>query len=317
MNMKILRDITGEITSPALLSGWPGMGSVGVGAINYLRRKLGAVPFAEMDMSEYFTPEAVVVQSGIAKFQDLPSHVFYYVKDPSLVIFESESQVAGSGGINMMSQILDVAQQLNADTIYTGAAFAMPIGHKEPVHVLGVANTETLRDKLGVHGVDILQEGHISGMNGLLLGFASLREIEAACLLATMPQYAISMPNPKASREIVRVFEKLLGVQLDMEEIDSSGEQMDTTMSEIEDKIRMAFSSMEKEEGEEEELEQVDEDNVPQYVMEKIEKLFLEVQGERLEAKADKAAQLKKELDRWNLYSHYEDRFLNLFRREE
>ena len=190
----------------------------------------------------------------------------------------------------------------------------MPISHKQEVQVLGVANRSSLRDTLEPHGVEILQQGHISGLNGLLLGFAGLRDIEAACLLATMPQYAIQMPNPKASRAIVQVFESLLGIDVDLSEIDEAAEQINRSMGEIEGKIQSAFSSMAKEpkeEGEEEELEQVDEEKVPQYVMERIEVLFQEVQSE---GSKEKAAQLKKELDRWDLYSLYEDRFLNLFR---
>ena len=311
MNMKIHRDVSGELVSPTLLAGWPGMGSVGVGAIDYLRRKLEAEPFAEVDMSEYFTPEAVVVEAGIAKFQDLPSHAFYYVRNPALVIFESEAQIGGAGGIALMNQILDLAEQLKVGKIFTAAAFAMPISHRESVQVLGVANQESLRDALVPHGVEILQQGQISGLNGLLLGFAGLREIEAACLLATMPQYAIQMPNPKASREVVRIFGRILDFELDMAEIDGAVEQMDGAMAEIEDKIRSAFLSMEKGEAEGEELERVDEDKVPQYVMEKIEQLFQEVRAQR---SREKAGQLKQELDRWNLYGLYEDRFLNLFR---
>lgn len=314
MKLKVKKDISGEIASPTLLAAWPGMGSVGVGAIDYLRRKLKAEPFAEVDLSEYFVPEAVVVEQGVARsFSDLPSHTFYYVRDPALLLFESEAQIGGMGGINLMSQILDMAQELGVKTIYTGAAFAMPIRHSEPVQVLGAANRERLRDALVAYGVEVLQEGHISGLNGLLLGAAGLRDIEAACLLATMPLYAQMMPNPKASREIVRVFERILGVDVDMVEIDEAVGQMDETMSEIEEKIRTTFSNMEQEEEIQDELGEVDEDRVPQYVMEKIERLFVEVQAE---GSKEKAAQLKKELDKWNLYGLYEDRFLGLFRQD-
>ena len=314
MNIKVTEDITSRIGKSTLLAAWPGMGSVGVGALDYLRRNLGAVPFAEVDMSEFFAPEAVVVEKGIAKsFSDLPSHRFYYVEDRDLIIFESEAQIVGLGGVTLMNQVLDFVQDLNVSTIYTSAALAMPIRHSEEVQVLAAANQESLRDELVEHGVEILQEGHISGLNGLLLGAAGLRRIEAACLLATMPLYAQMMPNPKASREIVRVFERILGVEVDMEEINEAAVQMDETMSEIEEKIRTTFSSMDKEEEVEEEFEALDEEQVPQFVMQKIEQLFLEVQQEHSK---DKAAQLKKELDRWNLYGLYEDRFLELFRQD-
>ncbi len=74
-------------------------------------------------MNEYFSPDAVEVENGIAKLPDLPSQVFYYVRDPELIIFESETQTAGPGGVALMTRMLDFAQQLKVGTIFTGAAF--------------------------------------------------------------------------------------------------------------------------------------------------------------------------------------------------
>ena len=55
-----------------------------------------------------------------------------------------------------------------------------------------------------------------------------------------------------------------------------------------------------------------EEDKVPQAVMERIEQMFLEVR--KTDQFEKKANELKAELDRWNLYPFYEDRFLNLFK---
>ncbi len=309
MNMNVFKDIRDEIQSPVLIAGWPGMGSVGAGAISYLRRNLNATHFADVDMSEYFTPDSVVVEDGLAKLPDIPSNAFYYIRELNLIIFESEAQISGAGGITLMKQILDLAEDLNVRSIYTGAAFVMPISQKEPVKVFGVANKVSLKNLFVPYGVEILDQGQISGLNGLLLGFAGLRDIEAACFLATMPQYAVNIPNPKASREILRVFENLLEIKIDMANLDEAVAQMSQTMTDIEDRIQKTF--MNSEMFEEDEKEEIEEDKVPQYVMEKIESLFKEVKMKRSK---EKAAQLKKELDHWNLYNLYEDRFLGLFR---
>ncbi len=314
MNLKIHQQIGDQIEAPVMLAGWPGMGNVGLGAVNYLRRKLNARPFAELDMSELFAPEAVVVKKGIAgSFSDLPAHKFYYLTDPEVIISESAAQIGGPGGVTVMSKMLDLAEELGVRTIYTGAAFAMPTGHRENVRVLCAANGAPARDALTALGVEALDEGHISGMNGLLLGFAGHRNLDASCLLATMPQYAVNMPNPKSSREIIRVFCRILGVSPDMTEIDRAVEGTERTMEEIESQIRTAFSQMAPEEDPGRELGEVEEEKVPQYVMQKIDRLFSEVQQTRSQ---EKATELKSELDKWNLYRFYEDRFLNLFRKE-
>jgi hypothetical protein len=81
---------------------------------------------------------------------------------------------------------------------------------------------------------------------------------------------------------------------------------MDQQLATIEERIREFFPSVNKEDDEE--ISSIDEEKVPHYVMEKIERLFLEAKADRT-----KAQELKKELDRWNLYELYENRFLDLF----
>lgn len=309
-----------EMQSPSfqanvMLAGWPGMGNVGVGAIDYLRRKLDAQPFAEVDMQAYFTADAVVVEEGVARLPDAPTHIFYAVPDLELIIFQSEAQIGGTPGIELMQHILDLGETCGIETILTCASYIMPVSHKEQAQVLGVANNVNFRDRLQPYGVEVLQQGLVSGLNGLLLGFAAERDLNAACLMGTMPQYAATIPNPKASREIVRVLERFLNCKVEMDEIDEAVDKMEHTMEDIESQIHKAFSSMELDHEGELEIEGVEEDKVPQYVMERIESLFMEVQEQPSQDRFRvKANLLKKELDRWNLYHFYEDRFLDLFK---
>ncbi len=302
-----IQELLQNFQSPVLLAGWPGIGSVGVGAINYLRRMLDARPVADIDMREYFTAELVLVEEGLARLPDAPTHRLYFVREPTLAIFESESQIAGAPGIELLGQVLDLAQAMEVKTIYTAAAYQYPISHKDDSQALVVANNPDTLKIVSPHEVEILQEGVVSGLNGLLLAFAEQRKIGAACLLATMPVYTHQMPNPKSSREIVRLLAHLLDLKIDMEEIDEAVVKMEASMDDMAIQIQTAMSQME-EDGEPE-LGQIDEERAPQYVMERIETMFEEVQRDRTQAK-----KLKEELDRWNLYSFYEDRFLNLFK---
>ena len=92
-----------------------------------------------------------------------------------------------------------------------------------------------------------------------------------------------------------------------MGELESSAEEMDQQLASIEERIREFFPNVNKEEDAE--MSDLDEEKVPHYVMEKIERLFLESKKDRAAA-----SELKKELDRWNLFELYEDRFLDLFK---
>ena len=181
----------------------------------------------------------------------------------------------------------------------------MPVSHTDRSTVYGVANQKRLRDWMAKYRVNIMEGGQISGLNGLLLGYAEKRGIEAACLLATMPNYAISFPNPKASKAIVAVLAEMLNIRVDMGELDVFSREMDKRMKAIEEKIQEMFPTA----GKGGKVDQIDEKEVPKYIMEKIEKLFQEAKVDR-----EKAYDLKEELDRWDLFDEYEDRFFRLFR---
>lgn len=296
-----------DIVNPAMIAGWPGMGNVALGMVNYLRRKLKAAKIAEIKFDKFYALDSVIIENGIAKFPAPPSNAFYYAAGTNLVIFEGELQMQGQEGIEMLNKVLDVAQQFKTKRIFAGAAFPLPISHNEPPEVYGAVSKDSLIDILINSGVKTMEGGHIAGLNGLILGFAQERNIEAICLLATMPQYAIGLPNPKASYAIIEVLEKILNFKVDFQEMSEYIKDMDEKMKVIEEKVKDVFT-IEEEEPESPPAEK----KIPGYIMEKIEKLFREARQDK-----SKATILKKELDRWDLYKLYEDRFLDLFKENQ
>ena len=291
-----------------MLAAWPGMGNAAREAIDYLRRGMETAPFAEIDTSLFYTPEAVIIEEGLARLPRQTRNLFYFTRHPDLIIFESESQLRGKPARELMARILDLAQELKVRRIYTGAAFPSMMSYREPSQVFGVVNKKSLRDFLAKFQVKMMERGQISGLNGLLLGYAEERDVEAICLLATLPSYAINFPSPKASRAIVEVLGRILDVRIDMRELNLAVEEIDEKMALIEEKIKALFPTMVKEPR----LVNLEREKVPDYVMERIGKLFREARVDR-----KKAHLLKEELDRWDLYKLYEDKFLDLFRENQ
>lgn len=300
-DIKIYKKI--DLKNPVMVAGWPGMGSVALGVVDYLRKALKCARFAEIKTDPLVTLDSVSVENGIASIPIAPKNSFYYTKNPDLIIFEGEAQLPGQIGIGLLNKVLDLANQLNVARIYTGAAFPLPISYKEQPEVYVAANRKPLIDGIKRFGVRPMEGGHISGLNGLVLGFAQGKGIEAVCLLATMPQYAISLPNPKASAAIIDVLCKMLNLKIDLQRINEYVKDMDEKMALIEDKVKDVLA-IEKEEAEPAHTDK----KIPAYIMEKVEKLFKEARADKT-----KAIILKKELDRWDLYKMYEDRFLDLF----
>ncbi len=314
--MRIYRNVKFE-TQPIMLASWPGMGNVGIISTDYLRSKINAEVLAEIDMSPYFVPESIVVEEGLAELPELPRSVIYYTHNPDMLIFESNAQIAGKEGISIVKKLVQFAEMYNVKRIFTAAAFAQDVSHSTSPQILGAFNKDEMISEFKTLGVNPMQSGYIAGLNGLMLGVAANYDIEAGCFLGTIPSFAANLAYPKASLEIIRLMEKVFAIKVDTAELEKSIELVDTQFSEIESKIRELYPDAMEEEDEENEpwkiaaptAEEVEEDEVPRYIMDKIEQLFDEVKKDR-----SKAPMLKKELDRWKLYELYEHRFLSLFK---
>ncbi|MFA5256232.1 MAG: PAC2 family protein [Candidatus Omnitrophota bacterium] len=297
-----------DVVNPIMIAAWPGMGNVALGTADYIRRKLKAVRFAEIRTDPLAALDAVEVKNGLSKIPKTPLSTFYYTRDPDIILFQGEVQPAGRSGIDLLNRVLGVAADLKVSRIFTGAAFPVPISYKDASEVYGAANKESLRDYLKNFGIMLMDRGHISGLNGLLLGFAAKKGIDAICLLATMPHYAISLPNPKASSAIIETLNRMLNISIDVRELSGYIKDMEERMLIIEEKVKDVITI----EEESIELHPRHEKKIPGYIMERIEKLFVEARGDR-----KKASSLKNELDRWDLYLQYEDRFLDLFKENQ
>jgi predicted ATP-grasp superfamily ATP-dependent carboligase len=304
--MQLLEQIQFEGT-PTLLAAWPGMGNVGLITVDYLRRKLDAQAFAHIDMTPFFVPDSIVVKDGLAQFPELPTSTFYYSKKPDLILFESTAQIPGREGITVIKTILDLMITFPVDRIFTFAAFAQPMSHSNASDVLVSCNSLQMLDTLRTMDTLPMPDGYIAGLNGLLLGVAASRNLNAACLLGTIPSYATNLSYPKASLALVKSITRILGLSVDTAELEEGVASIEQQFAIIEERIKEFMPSVNKEEDEE--IGDIEDEKIPHYVMEKIERLFLDAAKDRT-----KATELKNELDRWKLFELYEDRFLDLFK---
>ena len=301
--------------SPLLFAAWTGAGNVGILAVDYLRRKLNSNLFAQIDMSNFVTPDSIVVDSGVAHFPETPQSVFYHTHNPDLVIFESNAHAGGDHDIEIMRAILELAKELNTSRIYTAAALPQSISHSAQPQILFACNNQKLKSDLEKKNISPMSDGLISGLNGLLLGFAAANGIDAVCLLATIPAYAAGSTYPKAALEIVKKFAEISDADIDIEELQQEVENADPVFADIEEKLKDFFSSgLGEPEPDPLNLnsdlvqEKKNKDDVPKFVMDRIEKMFNTAVNDKSKAQA-----LKNELDKWGLYKLYEDRFLDLF----
>ena len=63
------------LIEPVMIAGWPGMGSVALGVVDYLQRNLNAVKFAEIEVDPLSIIDSVTVEDGLATIVPTPKGV--------------------------------------------------------------------------------------------------------------------------------------------------------------------------------------------------------------------------------------------------
>jgi uncharacterized protein len=309
-------------TSPMMLAAWPGLGNVGLIAVDYIRQRLNAEHFAELDMRPFWTPTSVPVKEGKLLSPRTPMGSFHHKHSPDILFFESNAQVGGREEILLVRNVLEAAKKYKASRIFTAAAIGTQMSHRDQSKLFYASNDESLGKLLQNRGVEPLREGEIAGPAGLLPNMAAAESIGAACILATVPSYVGTVAYPKALLEIVKLLSAVGGFEIDLSEAEAVVERMDQMFEQIEQQLRQHFPNAFPDEQDlpllpgvdsaDEDDDEAEHEEIPRHVLDGIEQLFAEAAHDR-----HKAIELKQELDRWGLFNEYEDRFLDLFQDDQ
>lgn len=317
-----------SLTEPWLIAVWPGMGQVALGAGSYLLEKLGGTPLQTIVNREYFDVSAVAVEGGVVRSPGIPKSTLYASpaagrrSGPDLLIFIGEAQPSHKNW-EFCHELLDLALARGVRRVVTFAAMATPVHPAAAPRVFGVASESSLLPLLAKQEISLLAEGQISGLNGVLLAAAAERGIEAICLLGELPFFAVQVPNPKASLAVLRAFMRISGTEIDLSEIEAQARAVERALTEvIERASKQAEAQQEREHREEAEPEfgapapEAEEEeekprSPPPAALARIEELFRRARTDK-----EQAIRLKAELDKLGLFKEYEDRFLDLFKKD-
>ena len=223
-----------QLKSPCLIAAWSGMGGVALIATKTLQQKLQAEECGEILPYDFFSPAEVLIEDQVIQTPKFPENKFYFWDKGDrhdLLIFIGSDQP--QRGWEFAHLILDVAEEFRVRRIYTSAAFPLWMHHSREPHVWGTATNAQLVKYLKVYGVMPMAEGSIGGLNGLLLGVARQRGIEGVCLLGEMPIYATRIANPKAAQAVLEVLTRMLGIEIDLEDLAGMAEQVEPNMEQL------------------------------------------------------------------------------------
>lgn len=319
---------------PWLVAAWPGMGAVGVLAAAHLLRQLGVEPLGEIPPEAYFDLQEVAVEHGLLQTPRYPRTTLYRWRNPrgpDLVLMLAEAQPQARG-FSLCQELIGRARALDVSRVVTFAAMATPNEPSAPSRVHVMATDPTLLEEARRLDAELLDEGAISGMNGVLLAAAQARELPGLCILGEFPYFASSIPQPKAAAAVLRCFSRLSGIPLDLSDLDEEAAVVEDQLTALLERL-LREARAQGEEGAEPELgieaalggqvlqPEPEEPPAPQAgpldrldpaVLAQIEALFAEAERDR-----GRALELKALLDQHGVFKALEDRFLDLFKHGE
>ncbi|QDU74618.1 PAC2 family protein [Bremerella volcania] len=272
-----------KLNKPWLVAVWPGMGHVAISAGYYLMAKLGMHLLAEFSARELFDVEHVEVKGGLIRTGRLPRSRLFVWMDPQqrhdIIVFIGEAQPP-SGKYAFCRRLIEYARELGVERVFTFAAMATQMHPEHDSRVFGAAA------EMGLRG---------------------------ACLLGEMPHIFAQLPFPKASLAVLKVFTMIADIEIDTAELSEQAQAMEEKLGEILAEVERAMEQqMPTEEEDSLGFELPEAEGLSPEDERLIERLFEQARRDR-----SKAYELKRELDRLDVFDGYEDRFLDLFKKPD
>ena len=262
-----------ELKNPVMFCGWPGIGNIGLTAMDTLRVVLKAEEFGQIEPWDFFDPQEVRIANGLLKELEFPSNKFYFQRlearpehgwrERDSIFFIGQQQpgegptryAQGQKAYEMANLVLDVAEKFGCQRVYTSGAAVTQIHHTARPRVWAVPNKQSLVAEIKGYENTILMsqiegrsdQGVITGLNGLLLGVAKKRGLEAICLMGEIPYYlqGAPWPYPKGSKSVLEVLLKILDIKVDPSA--SSGQalsKLDELAQKVEENIEGFLESL-------------------------------------------------------------------------
>jgi|GEM_PF-188492 proteasome assembly chaperone (PAC2) family protein len=204
-----------------LFASLPDIGKVGGISSSYLAENLKTDFVAEIISNE---KPWVIYKNGVVKCA-VDCYQIYYSKDANLLIFTGNTQPQDSGELyQLCNLLLDYIQEIgHVKLLYSSGGYLKEQLTGAP-KVCGVVNNPDLRSILTKFQIELIgnEIDSITWFNGLILGLASERKLDAIGLFGEISE--TSLPQPLAAKSIVKAFSKIEGITLNTKPLDKQYE---------------------------------------------------------------------------------------------
>ncbi|MGZ5489228.1 MAG: PAC2 family protein [Nitrososphaeraceae archaeon] len=151
-----------------------------------------------------------------------------------LILLTGDSQPVVPGSEYVLSeQILDLITKFKISNIYSLASYVTGTFVNDP-KIYGTATNLEMIKSFRSFNISTLDNGNITGMNGLILGLGKLRGIEGICLLGETSGYVI---DAKASKNLLEILNNVLGININMDEMNKRSKDTEILIKNLEQQM--------------------------------------------------------------------------------
>jgi proteasome assembly chaperone (PAC2) family protein len=227
-----------ELRRPVLIAAFRGWNDGGQGATlggGYLAKQWGAESFAEIDSENFYDFQAVrptvSLEDGLTRKLEWPSNTFLHASIPGL---ERDAVILLGVEPNLRwktysSLVLELVQDLRVELVVTLGSLLADVPHTRPAPVSAAASDPTLVEELGVE--PSRYEGP-TGIVGILLDACRHAGLPSVSLWAAVPHYVSLAPSPRAALALCRRLGELVGVEIDVAELEQAAEEYSDQVTE-------------------------------------------------------------------------------------
>jgi uncharacterized protein len=233
LKIDIVEKESPELSDPLIICGLPGSALVGKLAVDHLVQELPAEPMAEVYL-DGMAPQVFIESDGTVS--SLNNDLFFWksrIKGvPDLILYTSDAQPATQEAEYLLSEtVIDyLSKKFKSSQMITLGAFVTGGYSKDP-KVYAAATDESLVKSVSSRGYEVMTEGTITGMNGILLGIAKLKGMKGYALLGETSGFAL---DPNASAALLGALEKLVGVKVDLKELNERAKEAQSVLQSVE-----------------------------------------------------------------------------------
>jgi proteasome assembly chaperone (PAC2) family protein len=225
------------------LSGWMDGAEVSTGTLKVLVDKLYATRIAEIDPQGFYIynfPGAMEVASlfrphckikkGVIREFEFPDNAFFGVPNDDVILFSGKEP--NMNWIDFADCIFALCRHFNVTTVYFIGSVAGLVPHtRDPMLFCSVSDAQ-MKPRFEGYGVKFSDYEGPASVTTYLTTRAKEQGIEMVSVVATVPAY-VQGANPKCIVAVARRIAGILGVHIDLEDLQASADDFEKRLTEV------------------------------------------------------------------------------------